>query len=49
MKKNIFQKEAKKAFLIELNELKAFYASKDFNVGDLCQEILNCKGKVFLT
>ncbi len=32
MKKNIFQKEAKKAFLIELNELKAFYASKDFNV-----------------
>ena len=49
MKKNIFQKEAKKAFLIELNELKAFYASKDFNVGDLCHEILNCKGKVFLT
>ena len=49
MKKNIFQKEAKKAFLIELNELKAFYESKDFNVGDLCQEILNCKGKVFLT
>ena len=49
MKKNIFQKEAKKAFLIELNELNAFYASKDFNVGDLCHEILNCKGKVFLT
>ena len=49
MKKNIFQKEAKKAFLIELNELKAFYSSKDFNVGDLCHEILNCKGKVFLT
>ena len=49
MKKNILKKEAKKAFLIELKELKAFYASKDFNVGDLCKEILNCKGKVFLT
>ena len=41
MKKNIFQKEAKKAFLIELNELKAFYASKDFNVGDLCLSLIH--------
>ena len=36
MKKNIFQKEAKKAFLIELEELKAFSRSKNFNVEELC-------------
>ena len=49
MKKNIFQKEAKKAFLIELEELKAFYRSKNFNVEELCTNISNCKGKIFIT
>ena len=49
MKKNIFQKEAKKAFLIELEELKAFYKSKNFNVEELCTNISNCKGKIFIT
>ena len=49
MKKNIFQKEAKKAFLIELEELKAFSKSKNFNVEELCSNISNCKGKVFIT
>ena len=49
MKKNIFQKEAKKAFLIELEELKAFYGSKNFNVEELCTNISNCKGKIFIT
>ena len=49
MKKNIFQKEAKKAFLIELDELKAFSESKNFNVEELCSNIFNCKGKVFIT
>ena len=39
MKKNIFQKEAKKAFLIELEELKAFSQSKNFNVEELCSNI----------
>ena len=49
MKKNIFQKEAKKAFLIELEELKAFYESKNFNVEELCTNLSNCKGKIFIT
>ena len=49
MKKNIFQKEAKKAFLIELEELKAFSKSKNFNVEELCKNISNCKGKIFIT
>jgi len=49
MKKNIFQKEAKKAFLIELEELKAFSRSKNFNVEELCINISNCKGKIFIT
>ena len=49
MKKNIFQKEAKKAFLIELEELKAFSKSKNFNVEELCTNISNCKGKIFIT
>ena len=49
MKKNIFQKEAKKAFLIELEELKAFSMSKNFNVEELCTNISNCKGKIFIT
>ena len=49
MKKNIFQKEAKKAFLIELEELKAFSKSKNFNVEELCTQISNCKGKIFIT
>ena len=49
MKKNIFQKEAKKAFLIELEELKAFSRSKNFNVEELCTNISNCKGKIFIT
>ena len=49
MKKNIFQKEAKKAFLIELEELKAFYRSKNFNVEELCTNISNCKVKIFIT
>ena len=49
MKKNIFQKEAKKAFLIELEELKAFSKSKNFNVEELCTTSSNCKGKIFIT
>ncbi len=49
MKKNIFQKEAKKAFLIELEELKAFSKSKNFNFEELCTNISNCKGKIFIT
>ena len=49
MKKNIFQKEAKKAFLIELEELKAFSKSKNFNVEELCTNISRCKGKIFIT
>jgi len=49
MKKNIFQKEAKKAFLIELKEMEAFARSKHFNVEELCKKIYNCKGKIFLT
>ena len=49
MKKNIFQKEAKKAFLVELEELKAFSKSKNFNVEELCTNISNCKGKIFIT
>jgi arabinose-5-phosphate isomerase len=49
MKKNIFQKEAKKAFLIELEELKALSQSKNFNVEELCTNIFNCKGKIFIT
>ena len=49
MKKNIFQKEAKKAFLIELEELKAFSKSKNFNVEELCKNISDCKGKIFIT
>ncbi len=49
MKKNIFQKEAKKAFLIELEELKAFSRSKNFDVEELCSNITKCKGKIFIT
>ena len=49
MKKNIFQKEAKKAFLIELEELRAFSRSKNFNVEELCTNISNCTGKIFIT
>ena len=49
MKKNIFQKEAKKAFLIELEEMQAFARSKYFNVEELCKKIYECKGKIFLT
>ncbi len=49
MKKNIFQKEAKKAFLIELKEMETFARSKHFDVEELCTKIINCKGKVFLT
>ena len=49
MKKNIFQKEAKKAFLIELKEMEAFVRSKHFDVEELCRKIKNCKGKIFLT
>ena len=49
MKKNIFQKEAKKAFLIELKEMDTFMRSKHFDVEDLCKKIYECKGKIFLT
>ena len=45
MKKNIFQKEAKKAFLIELKEMDTFMRSKHFDVEDLCKKIYECKGK----
>ena len=47
--KKYFPKEAKKAFLIELEELKAFSKSKNFNVEELCTNISNCKGKIFIT
>ncbi|MBL6819658.1 MAG: KpsF/GutQ family sugar-phosphate isomerase [SAR86 cluster bacterium] len=49
MKKINFQKEAKKALLIELDELKSFIESKSFKVNKFCEDIFNCKGKVFLT
>ena len=50
MKKNIFPKRSKKkAFLIELEELKAFYESKNFNVEQLATDLSNCKGKIFIT
>ena len=49
MKKINFQKEAKKALLIELNELKSFIESKSFKVNQFCEYIFKCKGKIFLT
>ena len=49
MKKINFQKEAKKAFLLELEEMRSFSSSKDFNVQEICDAIFQCKGKVFLT
>ena len=49
MKKINFQKEAKKAFLLELEEMKSFSGSKDFNVQILCDAIFQCKEKIFLT
>ena len=35
--------------MIELEELKAFSQSKNFNVEELCTNIFNCKGKIFIT
>ena len=49
MKKINFQKEAKKAFLLELEEMRSFSSSKDFNVQEICDAIFQCKGKIFLT
>ena len=49
MSKINFQKEAKKAFLIELEELLSFSKSKHFDVDKFCRIIFQCKGKVFLT
>ena len=49
MKKINFQKEAKKAFLLELEEMRSFSSSKDFNVQGICDAIFQCKGKIFLT
>ena len=49
MKKINFQKEAKKALLIELDELKSFIESKSFKVNQFCEYIFKCKGKIFLT
>ena len=49
MKKINFQKEAKKALLIELDELKSFVESKSFKVNQFCEYIFKCKGKIFLT
>ena len=49
MKKINFQKEAKKAFLLELREMESFSMSKDFNVNDICSAIYKCEGKIFLT
>ena len=49
MKKINFQKEAKKALLIELDELKSFIESKSFKVNQFCEHIFKCKGKIFLT
>ncbi len=37
MKKINFQKEAKKALLIELDELKSFIESKSFKVNQFCE------------
>ena len=48
MSKINFQKEAKKAFLIELEELLSFSKSKHFDVDKFCRIIFQCKGKVFL-
>ena len=49
MRKINFQKEAKKAFSVEIEALVAFSLSKSFNVNKFCQIIFDCKGKVFLT
>ena len=49
MKKINFQKEAKKAFLLELEEMRSFSSSRDFNVQEICDAIFHCKGKIFLT
>jgi arabinose-5-phosphate isomerase len=49
MRKINFQKEAKKAFSVEIEELLAFSKSKSFDVNKFCQIIFECKGKVFLT
>ena len=49
MKKINFQKEAKKALLIEAEELFNFLNSKSFQVNNFCELIYRCKGKVFLT
>ena len=49
MRKINFQKEAKKAFSVEIQELLAFSKSKSFDVNRFCQAIFECKGKVFLT
>ena len=49
MRKINFQKEAKKAFSVEIEELLAFSKSKSFNVNKFCQIIFECKGKVFIT
>ena len=48
MRKINFQKEAKKAFSVEIEELLAFSKSKSFDVNKFCQIIFECKGKVFL-
>ena len=49
MRKINFQKEAKKAFSVEIEELLAFSKSNSFDVNKFCQIIFECKGKVFLT
>ena len=49
MRKINFQKEAKKAFSVEIEELLAFSKSKSFDVNKFCQIMFECKGKVFLT
>ena len=48
MRKINFQKEAKKAFSVEIEELLAFSKSKSFDVNKFCQIMFECKGKVFL-
>ena len=45
MRKINFQKEAKKAFSVEIEELLAFSKSKSFDVNKFCQIIFECKGK----
>lgn len=47
--KKLISKKKQKSFLLELEEMRSFSSSKDFNVQEICDAIFQCKGKIFLT